>query len=414
MKSLIGMGYHGTHTPPVIQRNVLENPGWYTAYTPYQAEIAQGRLEALLNFQTMICDLTGDGDRQRLAAGRGHRGGRGDGDGARHQQDEVRRAGGRDRPASADPRRAGDARACRSASGSSMWRPAIWRRSARRSRSRWCCNIPAPPARCANCRPRSARRTRPDALVIVCADPLALALLTPPGEMGADVVVGSSQRFGVPMGFGGPHAGYLATRDAYKRHMPGRLVGVSHRCRGPAGDAAGAADARAAHPAREGDVEHLHLAGAAGGDRRLLRGVARAGGAEAHRAAGEPAGAAAGRCGARGAAIAWCTTRSSTPSRSRPRGADALMQAALAQGFNLRRISDTRVGIALDETVTREELTRARRPCWAADLRRRRAVDPGGACAQHAVPRAGGVQPATTPSTRCCATSSGWRRRTSR
>ena len=90
-------------------------------------------------------------------------------------------------------------------------------------------------------------------------------------------------------------------------------------CRGPAGDAARAADARAAHQAREGDVEHLHLAGAAGGDRRLLRRVARAGGAEAHRAAGEPAGAAAGRCGARAAAIAWCTTRSSTRSRSRPR-----------------------------------------------------------------------------------------------
>ena len=119
----------------------------------------------------------------------------------------------------------------------------------------------------------------------------------------------------------------------YKRHMPGRLVGVSLDAAGPAGDAARAADARAAHPAREGDVEHLHRAGAAGGDRRLLRGVARAGGAEAHRAAGEPAGAAAGRCGARAAAIACGTTRSSTRSRSRPRAADALMRARAGAGL---------------------------------------------------------------------------------
>ena len=252
----------------MILRNVLENPGWYTAYTPYQAEIAQGRLEALLNFQTMICELTGmeianaslldEATAAAEAMAMAHA----------VSKTKSRRAGGGDRPASADPRGAGDAGAaarhhagrCRARRSGGDRRGAAVRR--------WCCNIPARPARCATCRRRSPRRMRSDALVIVCADPLALALLTPPGEMGADVVVGSAQRFGVPMGFGGPHAGFLATRDAYKRHMPGRLVGVSLDAAGAAGDAPRAADARAAHPAREGDVEHLHRAGAAGGDRR--------------------------------------------------------------------------------------------------------------------------------------------------
>ena len=312
------MGYHGTHTPPVIQRNVLENPGWYTAYTPYQAEIAQGRLEALLNFQTMICELTAmeianaslldEATAAAEAMAMAHAVSKTNSDVLAvatdlHPQTRAVLA----TRARTDRHYAGRCRSRR-----------YWRRSARRSRLRWCCNIPAPPARCASCRRRSAPRMKSDALVIVCADPLSLALLTPPGEMGADVVVGSSQRFGVPMGFGGPHAGYLATRDAYKRHMPGRLVGVSL-------DAAGEPAMRLALQTREQHIRREKATSNICTSQVLLAVIA---GCYAvwHGPEGlkRIAGASICRRGCwpmrRGrAAIACCTTRSSTRSRSRPR-----------------------------------------------------------------------------------------------
>jgi glycine dehydrogenase len=355
-KSLIGMGYHGTHTPPVIQRNVLENPGWYTAYTPYQAEIAQGRLEALLNFQTMICELTA----MEIANA--------------SLLDEGTAAAEAMAMAHAVSRTKSDVLAV--ATDLHPQTRAVLATRAHPIGIRLVDVAPGDPAAIGAAQPFAVALQYPgttgavrelspeiiaahevDALVIVCADPLALALLTPPGEMGADIVVGSSQRFGVPMGFGGPHAGYLATRDAYKRHMPGRLVGVSL-------DAAGQPAMRLALQTREQHIRRekatsnictsqVLLAVIAGcyavwhGPAGLQR-IARRVNLQARLLAD-----AARRGGHRLLRDAFFDTIALETAN-----ADTLMQAASTQGFNLRRISDTLVSITLDETVTRDELVR--------------------------------------------------------
>jgi glycine cleavage system P protein (glycine dehydrogenase) len=355
-KSLIGMGYHGTHTPPVILRNVMENPGWYTAYTPYQAEIAQGRLEALLNFQTMICDLTG----MEIANA--------------SLLDEATAAAEAMAMAHAVSKTRSDVLAV-----ATDLHPQTRAVLATRARPIGIRIVDVAPGDLAaigaaqpfalvlqypgttgavrELSPEIAEAHEVDALVIVCADPLALAVLTPPGEMGADVVVGSSQRFGVPMGFGGPHAGYLATRDTYKRHMPGRLVGVSL-------DAAGQPAMRLALQTREQHIRRekatsnictsqVLLAVIAGcyavwhGPEGLKR-IARRVNLQARLLAD-----AAQRGGHRLLHDAFFDTIVIETAN-----ADVLIQAASAEGFNLRRVSDKRVGIALDETVTREELAR--------------------------------------------------------
>jgi glycine dehydrogenase len=355
-KSLIGMGYHGTHTPPVIQRNVLENPGWYTAYTPYQAEIAQGRLEALLNFQTMICELTAmeianaslldEATAAAEAMAMAHAVSKTQSDVLAvatdlHPQTRAVLAT-RAQPigirlVDVTP---GDLRAIDTAQPFAL-----------------VLQYPGTTGAIRELSPEIGAAHEADALVIVCADPLALALLTPPGEMGADVVVGSSQRFGVPMGFGGPHAGYLATRDAYKRHMPGRLVGVSL-------DAAGQPAMRLALQTREQHIRRekatsnictsqVLLAVIAGcyavwhGPEGLRR-IARRVNLQARLLAD-----AARQGGHRPVHDAFFDTIAIETT-----SADSVMRAALAQDFNLRRISDTCVGIALDETVTRDELAR--------------------------------------------------------
>ena len=223
VKSYIGQGYYGTLTPGVILRNVLENPAWYTAYTPYQPEISQGRLEALINFQTMVCDLTGMPianasmlDEATAAA---------------EAMTLARRAG---KSASATlfvaddvfPQTLDVVRTRAAPLGISVTvGPAA--DAARGECFAALLQYPGVNGDVRDYRALVAELHARGALAIVATDLLALTLLAPPGEWGADVVVGSSQRFGVPMGFGGPHAAFFATRDEFKRSMPGRLVGVT-------------------------------------------------------------------------------------------------------------------------------------------------------------------------------------------
>ncbi|MBN8929373.1 MAG: glycine dehydrogenase (aminomethyl-transferring) [Rhodospirillales bacterium 69-11] len=355
-KSLIGMGYHGTVTPPVILRNVLENPGWYTAYTPYQAEIAQGRLEALLNFQTMICELTG----MQIANA--------------SLLDEATAAAEAMAMAHASSRTKSDVLAV-----ATDLHPQTRAVLATRAKPIGITLVDVEPGNLAQIGAANpfalvlqypgttgalrdlseeiAAAHEVGALAIVAADPLALALLTPPGEMGADVVVGSAQRFGVPMGFGGPHAGFFATKDAFKRAMPGRLVGVSL-------DAAGQPAMRLALQTREQHIRRekatsnictaqVLLAVIASfyavwhGPEGLKR-IARRVNLQARLLAG-----AAAQGGHRVRHDTYFDTIVVEAA-----DADALMARAVEAGFNLRRVDAGAVAIALDETVTREELER--------------------------------------------------------
>ena len=223
LKSFIGQGYYGTFTPGVILRNILENPAWYTAYTPYQPEISQGRLEALINFQTMVCDLTGMAIAnasmldeataaaeamtlcQRMATGASRRFFVA-ADCFAQTQDVVRtRAEPLGIEVVVGP--------VEDAAGAGAFGVLL--------------QYPGADGDVRDLAAIADAVHAAGGFVVVAADLLALTLLKPPGEWGADAVVGSAQRFGVPMGYGGPHAGYLATRDEFKRSMPGRLVGVT-------------------------------------------------------------------------------------------------------------------------------------------------------------------------------------------
>jgi glycine dehydrogenase len=227
--SFIGQGYYGTILPPVIERNILENPAWYTAYTPYQPEISQGRLEALLVFQTMVADLTGL---------------------------EIANASLLDEATAAAEAMAMAQRIARSANTAFFvdadchpqtiavvatraeplgWQIVVGDPASELDPARVfgaLLQYPGSSGEIAELAPVIGRLRAAQVPAVVAADLLALTLLTPPGELGADIAIGSTQRFGMPMGYGGPHAAFIATRDAHKRALPGRLVGVSVDSRG--------------------------------------------------------------------------------------------------------------------------------------------------------------------------------------
>jgi glycine dehydrogenase len=353
-RSMIGMGYHGTITPPVILRNVLENPLWYTPYTPYQAEIAQGRLEALLNFQTMVSELTGlplanaslldEATAAAEAMAMCHAI-------ARHRKPLFLVA--RD----CHPQTISVTRTRAESMGIEIAVVDPGDESLPLDRA---CGLllqyPTTDGRIVDDRALIERAHAAGAQVVMAADILALALLVPPGELGADIAVGSTQRFGVPMGFGGPHAAYMATRADHARKMPGRIVGVSV-------DAAGRQAYRLAIQTREQHIRRdkatsnictsqALLANIAGmyavyhGPRGIDRIATRVHELACTLATGlEQLGYTLA-----GAAL-FDTVCVHTGART-----DQLLVAAAARTINLRRVDAARLAIAVDETTTVRDL----------------------------------------------------------
>ena len=403
------------HAAASILRNMLENPGWYTAYTPYQPEISQGRLEALLNFQTMVARPHRPGDRQRLAARRRHRRRRGD-DVLQAPVEEqaaqrvLRRRRTAIRRRSTSCARAPSRWASRSSSATSS-RSTTCRRS-----SACCCSTRRPNGdvhdlqghrRQAPRRQRARRGRR---------RPAGAHAAHAAGRVRRRRRVGSAQRFGVPLGFGGPHAAYFATKDAFKRDMPGRLVGVSIDRHGKPALSPRAADARAAHPPREGDEQHLHRAGAARGHREHVRGLPRAG-----RAAGDRRARARARprssppaCSSSASQVEHDDVlRHDHASRTGGRSRRRCTTGARGAAINLREIDAD----APRHLARRDHHARRRRSVVARVRRRRRGRSatsthcttptprcPSGAAPHVGVPAAPGLQHATTPRPRCCAT----------
>src|SRR6059036_3580994 len=356
-RSYIGMGYHHSFTPQVIQRNIVENPGWYTAYTPYQPEIAQGRLEALLNYQTVIADLTGLPianasllDEATAAAE------------AVHLTQSVTTV-----PAGATPVYL-VAESCHPQTIAVLQTRAGARglkvQVADPARFRFTPGVigalvqyPTTEGAIAEYAGVCAAAHAAGALVTAATDLLALTLLQPPGEWGADIAIGSSQRFGVPMGYGGPHAAFFATRDEYKRHLPGRIIGVSQ-------DAAGRPALRMALQTREQHIRREKATSNVCTAQVLLAVMASMyavyHGPEGLRRIAQRVhtltvllAAALSRLGYRIVHPSYFDTlcvevESWALSR--------LIDAARARRTNLRTVSPTRIGISLDETTTLGDL----------------------------------------------------------
>jgi glycine dehydrogenase len=355
-KSHIGQGYYGTHTPTVILRNILENPAWYTAYTPYQAEISQGRMEALVNFQTMVCDLTGM---------------------------DIANASMLDEATAAAEAMTLAMRSVKSKSRvfvvSRACHPQTVEVIQTRARPLGIEVVVPPSADAFNAALKgehfaalvqypcstglvedlsgyAAQTHAQSGALIVAADLLALTLLKEPGAMGADIVVGSTQRFGMPMGAGGPHAAYMACRDGFKRSLPGRLVGVSVDAHGHTAYRL-ALQTREQHIRREKATSNICTA-------QVLPAVVASMYAVYHGPQGLKR--IAQRVAAYTAILArglqdmghtlrkhtafdtlWVLTQDATPQ---------LMQRAQGAGMNLRQACEQSIAISLDETTTREDI----------------------------------------------------------
>ncbi len=355
-RSMIGLGYYGTHTPAVIRRNVLENPAWYTAYTPYQPEISQGRLEALLTFQTLVEDLTalpvaGASLLDEATA-------------AAEAMTLARRAARRGRVFLADADCLPQTLAVLATRAEPLGielvvgpvTPELIRAQPEGELFGVLLQYPGASGEIRDLRPVIDAAHGQGALAAVAADLLALTLLMPPGEMGADIAVGSTQRFGVPMGYGGPHAAYIATRDDLRRQLPGRLVGVSLDADGrPAYRLA--LQAREQHIRREKATSNICTA-------QVLLAVMAAMYAVYH----GPGGLAAIATRVHGhAARLAATLRDSglaapaggffdTIRVRLPGGAAAAVDRAREAGYNLLLADADTVGIACDETTTEAEL----------------------------------------------------------
>lgn len=351
LKSFIGQGYYNTHTPGVILRNIFENPAWYTAYTPYQPEISQGRLEAILNFQQVIMDMTGMDIANASMLD--------EGTAAAEAMTLIQRVGKsnsnvfyvahdvlpqtreiietRAKPLGVEVRTlTGNEAIENDCFGVLLQYPSV-------------------DGEIRDYREFTAAVHAKGAMVIAAADLLALTLIEAPGTWGADVVVGNSQRFGVPLGFGGPHAGYMGTKDAFKRSMPGRLVGVTVDAQGKQAYRL-ALQTREQHIRREKATSNICTAqvllaviasmyavyhGPAG-----LKQIAQ----RTHRLTGTLA------AGLKQMGVAIANSSFFDTLTINVADAAAVHTAAQAAGYNLRQISATQVGVSLDETATRADI----------------------------------------------------------